>query len=135
MLIIHFVGLAMGVGAGLASLFLSIVNSRLPKEEAIAITKKNLSLIYLAKTGLILLIVSGFSLMSDYWKSMRELPWLHVKFTLVFLLLVNLIIMAIFSKKAKKEGGEAYLPKIKFLGRISVVFGLGIIICAVKTFH
>ena len=49
MLIVHFIGLAMGVGAGISSFFLSFIISKLPKEEAIALAKNNLSLIFLAK--------------------------------------------------------------------------------------
>jgi uncharacterized membrane protein len=135
MLILHFIGLAMALGAGFSSLTLSLVAGKMPKEEAQAFTKKTLSLIYLAKTGVIILLVSGAALMTPYWSQLKTMPTLHVKFTLVLLLLINLIIHSSYAKKVKAEGGEKHFPKLKILARTSLALGLCITILAVLTFH
>jgi uncharacterized membrane protein len=136
MLIIHFIGLTLGIGAGVAGVFMSLITTKLPKEDAIKVNQTNLSLIFLAKTGLVILIVSGFALMTPYWSVFKSLaPWFHLKLTLVFILLINMVFMVIFANKAKKQEGLAYLPKVKWLGRFSVLLGFMIIISAVKTFH
>ena len=135
LLIIHFIGMAMALGASFSSFFVSMTLSKYPKDEAIAMAKKNLVLIYLAKTGLVLLIGTGLKLMMPYMSAMKEMPWFHTKLTLVFLLLINLIVMAIFSKKAKAEGGEKFLPRIKLMSIFSMIFGISIIVCAVMNFR
>lgn len=133
-LILHFIGLAMGVGASFASVFLSMSLKQYDKEKQVDIAKAFMNLIYLSKSGLLLLIISGLFLMQPYWALMKTMPLLHVKFTLVFLLLINVILMTFFFKRVKKDNDLSYLPKLKWMGRASALLSLIIIFCATMVF-
>src|SRR5688572_10717769 len=117
MLIIHFIGLAMAVGAGFANLFLGTVASKLEPAERGSFMSKIMILGRMGQTGLGLLLLSGFGLMTPYWKVLGDMPFLIAKLSLVVVLLILVSTVLIMLNKAKK-GNPALFAKIKPLGML-----------------
>jgi len=135
MLILHFIGLIMGVGTGFAHAFLSQVTSKMSAEEATKFQVHSLVLGRMGHIGLTLLIVSGFYLITPYWKILPETPLLMLKLTLVALLVTLIILIALASSKAKKGDAAGQIKKIAQLGKFTLPISLIIIILAVYIFH
>lgn len=135
MLSLHFIGIAMGVGTSMAFFFLGKVRAKLPKVEAEQFFLRTLFLGNMAKIGLLLLILSGGYLMTPYWALLTTMPLLIVKLSSVLFLVMFLLIQINLSKVAKRNNGGDALIKIGKLGKISLLFGLFIIVLAVMIFH
>ena len=133
MLIIHFIGLAMALGAGFANLTLGIVAAKLEPAERGSFMSKLVVLGRLGQTGLALLLISGFGLMTPYWRVIGEMPFLMAKLSLVTLLIISVGVILSIVKRAK--GNPAILAKIKPLGMLNFFLGIAIVILAVLTFH
>jgi uncharacterized membrane protein len=135
MLIIHFIGLSMGLGTGIGFLIFGIVASKLEKEEAKKFMLNAFSLVKMAQIGLVLLIISGLYLMTPFWASLAVTPLLIAKLTLVVILIVIVIVNSAAMGKAKKGDLPNQRKKIQALGRITLIIVLLIVILAVYTFH
>jgi uncharacterized membrane protein len=135
MLIVHFISLALGLGAGFAHLFLGLSTKNMDDTQAAQFRIQTLSINLMSKIGLTLLIISGGYLMTPYWSNLAAMPFLHFKFTLFGLILILLIPMSIYSKKAKKNQDFSQLKKIKIIGRLMLLCTIWAVILAVKQFH
>ncbi|MFO7524586.1 MAG: hypothetical protein R6W68_03965 [Ignavibacteriaceae bacterium] len=135
MLIIHFIGLAMALGTGFANLFLGVVASKLEPAEKGSFMSKTLILGRMGQIGLVLLILSGFYLITPYWAALSNMPLLIVKLILVTFLVILITIIILIVRKSKKEGNPALLAKIKPLGIMNFLLGLAIVVLAVLIFH
>ena len=135
MLIVHFLGLAMGVGTAFAFFFLSKVRAKMEKQEAEQFFLKTLFLGNMAKIGISFLVLSGGYLMTPFWSEFRNMPFLMAKLSLVIILIALLLTQIKFSKIAKKNNGGEALLKIGKIGKISMLIGIWITVLAVKTFH
>ena len=135
MLILHFIGLVMGVGTSFAFMFLGMAASKLEKTEAQRFMIKALVLERMGHIGLTLLILSGGYLMTPFWSALPSMPYLIAKLVFVLILIVIIIRIARLSRKARQEGGEAYLEKIPKIGRLGLPVGIIIVILAVLSFH
>ena len=135
MLIVHFLGLTMTLGAGFANLFLGTVISKLePAERGNFISRISI-LAIMGRTGLVLLILSGFALMTPYWKVMGDMPTLLAKLLLVAILIIIVITLTILLNRAKKNGDVAMLAKLRYAAIINFLIGITIVVLAVITFH
>ena len=134
MLIVHMLGLAMGVGTSFAFLFLGIRTSKLDSTEAPKYAVNNLYLGTMGHIGLTMLIISGGYLMTPYWPILPTNPLLIAKLTLVLVLCIFIIVVGMAARKAKK-GDLGQLKKIKKLGPVSLLISIAIIILAVQVFH
>jgi uncharacterized membrane protein len=134
MLIIHFIGLAMGIGTSFAFMFLGMKAATLEKQESIRFRINTFVLSRMGQIGLTLLVLSGGYLMTPYWKLLGSMPLLIAKLVLV---LVLGAVVGIASAKAKKAaaGNTEELDKIRPLGMIGLLTGLAIVILAVLIFH
>jgi len=132
MLIIHFIGLAMALGAGFANLFLGTVVSKLEPAERGSFMSKIMILGRMGQIGLGLLLLSGFYLITPYWKVLGEMPFLIAKLSLVVILLISVSWVLFTLKKAK--GNPVLLAKIKPLGMLNFFIGITIVILAVLAF-
>src|SRR5690554_7083077 len=74
MLILHFIGLAMGLGTAFAHAFLGFSASKLSKDDAIKLKSNTQILGKMGNIGLVLLLVSGVYLILPYWYSLLLLP-------------------------------------------------------------
>jgi len=135
MLFFHFIGLTMALGTGFSNLFLSSVVSKLDPTERASFMSKTLVLARMGQIGLGLLIVSGFYLITPFWKVLGEMPLLIAKLCLVALLLILVSTASIIIRKAKKQGNPALLAKLKPLGMLTFLTGITIVIVAVLIFH
>lgn len=135
MLFFHFLGLALGVGSGFASLFLGAANKNLSKEELPKFMLKLRSLGYMGLTGVGLLVLSGGYLATPYWSILGSMPYFIAKLVLVVVLLVILIIMDVKWRRAIKNGGGPDLAALPKLGRLAFPVGIFILLFAVLQFH
>ncbi len=135
MLIIHFLGLAMGIGTSFAFLFLGIAAAKMPPADRLKFSLQTLSVSRMGHIGLALLIISGGYLMTPYWRSLTNVPLLMTKLILVVILAVLLGIISVHTRKAMTGDAEMYLGKIAGLGRLTMIISLTIVILAVYVFH
>lgn len=135
MLIIHFLGLTMGLGASFSLLFLGIAGSKMDKQEGQKFALNTFALSAMGQTGLVMLILSGLYLMTPYWRILPVQPLLIAKLILVLVLTVSVILLGIYSKRAKKGDTEANLKKIANLGKVSLLCGITIVLLAVLVFQ
>lgn len=134
MLVIHFLGLAMGVGTSFAFLFLGVAGSKLGQEERLKFALNTFSLGRMGHIGLTMLIISGFYLMTPFWGVLSSQPLLIAKLVLVLTLVVCISIITVATSRAKK-GDLSGLKRIVFLGRVALLTGICIVVLAVLVFR
>ncbi len=134
-LFLHFIGLTMALGTGFANLFLGTAAAKLEPAERGPFMLKITILVRMGQIGLGLLLISGFYLITPFWKLLSDMPTLKVKLTLVLALIVTVTLTSLQVKKAKKENNPALLLKLKPLGMANFFIGLAIVLMAVLTFH
>lgn len=135
MLIIHFLGLAMGLGTSIGFMILGIAASKMEKEEARKFGLNTYALSKMGQIGLVLLIVSGLYLMTPYWAVLTAMPLLMIKLVMVTILTVLIILLALNMKKAKNGDLNVQQKIIPALGRIALITVLIILTLAVFIFH
>ncbi len=133
MLILHFIGLAMGLGTSFAFFFLGRISSKMEPEEGKKFIMNAFSISMMGNIGLILLFISGGYLMTPYWSVLGSSPILITKLVLFLALGAFIGIISSKIKKAKK-GDHAQLSKTPVLGRLALLTGIAIVICAVLYF-
>lgn len=135
MLIIHFIGLAMGLGTSIGFIFLGKAMAKLPAEERIKTARTNTALSKMGQTGLILLILSGGYLMTPYWEALGQMPLMIAKLGLVVVLTVLVITMNSKVSKMNDENAGQVLQKLAPLGKLGLVTAITIVVLAVLVFH
>jgi uncharacterized membrane protein len=85
--------------------------------------------------GITLLLVSGFYLITPYWKVLSSMSSLIAKLSLVAVLIVLISLIGIAAKKAKQGDPEVQLKKMELLGKFTLLVGIAIVILAVKVFR
>ncbi len=135
MLIVHLLGLAMGIGTSIGFMFMGIAASKMPKEEGLKFTLQSFSLSKMGTIGIILLVLSGGYLMTPYWASLSDRPILMAKLILVVVLIIMIIFLNITARKAKTGDTEKQLKKMRMMGPVSLLTGIAIVILAVLNFH
>ena len=135
MLIIHFLGLAMGLGTSFGFMFLGMAASKMEKEKAREFSINSLALSKMGYIGITLLIITGFYLITPYWSMLTDFPFLIVKLGLVLVLVVLIILLSTAAKKAKQGDFEQQTKKIQILGKLSLLTAVIIVVMAVLTFH
>ncbi len=135
MLIIHFIGLAMGLGTSLAFMFLGIASAKMEKSDAMKFTLNTFALSKMGHIGLTLLVVSGIYLMTPLWSILTYMPLMMIKLALVLVLGALIGMISARARKAKTGDAETHLAAIAPLGKISLLTGIAIVILAVLIFH
>jgi uncharacterized membrane protein len=135
MLIIHLLGLTMGLGSSFAFMFLGIAGSKMEKAARQKFTMNTFAMSRMGHIGLTLSILSGFYLMTPYWKVLGSQPLLIAKLILVLVLVITVSLLSVYAKRAKKGETDANLKKIASLGKISLLSGLSIVVLAVLIFQ
>lgn len=134
MLIVHFLGLAMGVGTSIGFMFLGIAGSKMEKEERMKFALNSFALSRMGHIGLTMLILSGFYLITPFWGKLSSMPLLIAKLALVLTLTVLVSFATVYSNRAKKGDTLANLKKIAALGKASLLTGITIVVLAVLIF-
>ena len=135
MLIVHFIGLAMGLGTSFAFMFLGMASAKMEESERLKFTLNTFVLSRMGQIGLTLLVISGLYLMPPYWQSLTNVPLLTAKLVLVLVLGALVGINSATAKKAKAGDAAVHLKKMATLGRFSMLTALAIVILAVLVFH
>jgi hypothetical protein len=135
MLMVHFIGIAMGVGTGMANLFLGRSASKMDKKEGLKFILNTFVLGKMGMIGITLLILSGGYLLSPFWANLPNMPTLIAKLSLVLVLVVLLGMISINARKAQKGEPEKYMNRLRILGPVMLATSLAIIALAVITFH
>lgn len=135
-LILHFIGLAMGLGTSFAMMFLGIASSVMEKNEAGKFMTNALSLSKMGNIGLVVLFVSGGYLATDLFANILSDSLFLAKMILFLVLGALLGIIGSNAKKAKAaDDPTPILRKITGIGRLTMIVGLAIVILAVLRFH
>ncbi|MCB0545212.1 MAG: hypothetical protein KDC61_08755 [Saprospiraceae bacterium] len=135
MLILHFIGLAMGLGTSLAFMFLGMASAKMEEAEARTFRMNTLALAKMGHIGLTLLVLTGLYLITPYWSVLGEMPLLIAKLVLVLVLGALIGIISATIKKVKNGVPGADISKVEPLGKLSLLTGLLIVILAVLSFH
>ena len=135
MLILHFIGLAMGLGTAFAHAFIGFSASKMPKEEALKLQMQTRVLGRMGTIGLILLVVSGIYLILPYWSSILSLHLLLLKLALVVILIVLITMINFLGRKALIQDPGKQFKKSELLGKIALFTTILIVIVAVLIFH
>src|SRR5688572_6593133 len=136
-LILHFLGLALGVGTSFAFLTLGISTKSMTAEQRtefmlrVAVLSKNGSI------GLALLLVSGIGFLVIRGVG-AVMQWgggaFHTKLLLVAILAGFLGYSLVLLKKARLAQGGPALAKVPQVGRIMLLLGVTIVVLAVIAF-
>lgn len=136
--ILHFLGLAMGVGTGFAMFTLGFATRQLAPPERAAFMLRATALSRMGSIGLLLLIVSGLGMM---WQRGVDVvfAWggglFHVKLTLVVVLIGLVGYMHALTARAKREGGGPIMAKLAIVGQLTLLVGITIVVLAVLAFR
>jgi uncharacterized membrane protein len=138
LLILHFLGLALGLGTSFAMITLGIAASKLPPEERGAFMLRASLLSKNGSIGLALLILSGLGIL--FYRGVGNvMQWgggaFHAKLTLVVVLAGLVGYMQVLLKKARQGGGPAVMAKLPAVGRIALLTSVAIVILAVIAFE
>lgn len=137
LLILHFLGLALGLGASFAMLTLGIAAAKLTPEERGQFMMRASLLSKNGSIGLLLLILSGLGIL--FYRGVGNvMQWgggaFHAKLTLVLVLSGLVGYMQVQLKRAREGGGPAAMAKLPMLGRIALLMSVAIVILAVVAF-
>ena len=137
LLALHFLGLALGVGAGFAQLTLTLSTSELPAGEKTALALRTLSLGKNSSYGLLLLLLSGLGMM--FSRGVAEtFQWgggaFHGKLTLVAIMLGVLGYSQVIGARARRSGSVSDLNKVRTLARVQLGLGVLVVIAATIAF-
>lgn len=135
LLILHFIGLAMGLGTSFSFMFLGIAGGKMGKEDRIKFQLKSMVLSRMGHIGIVLLIISGVALMTPYWNILPSSPVLIAKLVLVLVLATLIGIITSIGEKARQGDTEAQFRKMEPLGKIALLTGVLIVALAVYFFH
>ena len=135
MLIVHFIGLALGLGTSFAFMFLGMAGSKMPDEERIQFAFKTAIVSKMGQIGLVLLLLSGAHLIHPYAADLANMPLLIIKLVLFLALGALIGIISSKMKKAQKGDAEKHLKAIQTLGKFTMLIGLTIVGLAVYSFH
>lgn len=140
-LILHFIGLALGVGTGFAMMRLGFATRDMPPADRGAFMRRASALSQNGSIGLTLLIVSGIGLMLTRGVAMVMAwggPMFHIKLTLVVILVGVFGYMQVLIRKSRSadaaEAGAAS-ARMAVVSKIMLLLGVSIIVSAVLAFH
>jgi len=138
LLVLHFIGLALGVGTGFAQLTLGLATRDMAPPERAQFFLRAFALGKNGSYGLLLLLATGFGMM--FVRGIRETfawggPAFHAKLTLVVVLIGVFGYQQVLMKRARDAGGGPLMATIPVVGRVLLALSLGIILTAVLAFH
>ena len=137
LLIVHFIGLAMGVGTSFAGLALGRATKDMDPAERGKFMMRASAIGINGSIGLTLLILSGLGMWFSRGIS-QVMAWggpaFHAKLTLVVLLIGAFGYMQVLQKKARQGAGPEVMAKIPKVGAAMLLLGISIISAAVLAF-
>ena len=132
MLIVHIISIALFIGSLIPAIF-SYKKNNISFLRIIVVNK---ALTILRTITFLLLILSGGYLMTPYWVVLGAFPMLHIKFTLIILMIPILIMNVNVQRKVRIVDADAPLIyRSRSLQLILFVMALLSIVFAVATFQ
>jgi len=138
LLMLHFVGLALGVGASFSLLTLRRASAGLEPAERTKFMLRALSVSKNGSYGLLLLLVTGlgmFFMRGPGAVMAAGGPAFHAKLTLVVILCGVVGYSQALGKRAREAGGGPALAKLPAIGNAILLLGVAIVIAAVIAFQ
>ncbi len=138
LLMLHFVGLALGVGASFASFALRRAAATLEPAERTKFVLRALSVAKNGSYGLLLSLLTGLGMLFLRGPGAVMSAGggaFHAKLTLVVILCGVVGYSQVLGKRAREAGGGPALAKLPAVSTAILVLGVGIIIAAVIAFQ
>jgi hypothetical protein len=135
LLILHFIGLAIGFSVSISNIVMSgLIAKAAPNEKAI-LGRFPPVMAHVGSGGLVLLWVTGLTMVFTKWNGFGSMPWqFHVKLTAVVLLTLTVGYIHRLMKQARL--GDTSAPaKLQAFGKMATLFALTAVIFAVLTFE
>ena len=135
-LILHFLGVALGVGTGFAMFTLGLSTKDMSPADRGAFMRRASMVGMNGSIGLLLLIVSGVAIVLTRGLEtvMMAGGWFHLKLTLVVILIGVFGYMQVLVKKFK-SGDAAAAARLPMVSQIMLLLSVSIVISAVLAFH
>ena len=137
LLILHFLGLAMGLSVPFANIALRQVASKAAPAEIPVLMRFPPIIARIGSMGLGLLWITGLSMLFNKWggfANIGNMPWqFHVKLTLVIILSGLVGYLQVLERRLRK-GEMSLLPTMQKLGMFSFLLGISIVVFAVLAF-
>jgi uncharacterized membrane protein len=138
LLFIHFVGLALALGAGFANFTLGIATSDMPMEERKSFMLRAMALMKNGSVGLLFLIASGLGMlfMRGVAATFQTAGGaFHGKLTLVVVMIGLFGYMQVLGKRVREAQGGPDMAKMPKVGRLMLATGVAVTLLAVLAFH
>ncbi len=135
LLALHFLGLAMGFSAGFGNLVMAGLIAKAPASDRRALATFPPAIARIGDLGLVLLWLSGLTLVFVKWQGFGNIPPLfHAKLTAV--VLMTLVIGYGHSLRRKVAAGDAAATaRMQMLGKVIFTLAILIVLLAVWTFN
>src|SRR5689334_21775191 len=135
LLILHFLGLAMGFSVSFAGMVMGAMIARAKPEERPVLGRFLPMMSRVGDIGLVLLWGSGLSLLFWKWGGFANTPpTFHAKITLVVAL--TLLVGYIHALQARiKRGDSAVQGRIETAGKVAFLLAVSIVVLAVLSFN
>ncbi|MBM3778714.1 MAG: hypothetical protein FJW23_10835 [Acidimicrobiia bacterium] len=135
LLILHFLGLAMGFGTSFANMVMGgLIDKAAPGEKPV-LARFPPAMIRVGDTGLILLWTTGLIMLYTKWGGFGNLPWqFHAKITAVAVLSGVIGYIHVLMKKAR-QGDQAAMARIPAVGKVAFLMAATALVLAVITFN
>lgn len=138
LLILHFLGLALGVGTGFAQITLGIATRDMAQPERAQFMLRALALGRNGSIGLGLLLVSGLGMMAMRGVT-ATLAWgggaFHAKLALVVVLIGVFGYLQVLVRRVRLAGGGPTMATLPKVGRAMLLVSVAVVICAVIAFQ
>jgi predicted ferric reductase len=135
LLILHFLGLAMGLSVSIGNMVMAGVMARATAPEKGVLARFPPALSKVGKTGLVILWVTGLTMAYTKWNGIAAMPWtFHVKLTAVVLLTVVVGYISMLEARIKR-GDAAAAARIPAVGGVALLCALTAVVFAVITFE
>ena len=137
LLALHFLGLALALGAGFASLTLSLSTRELPAGERTGLALRTMGLSKNSSYGILLLLLTGIGMMVS--RGVKEtFAWgggaFHGKLALVVLMIGVLGYSQVIGARARRSGAVSELNRVRVMARVQLVLGVLVVIAATIAF-
>jgi len=139
LLVLHFLGLSLGVGTGFAMLRLGIASAKLDPAERRSFMLRTMSVSKNGSIGFLLLVLTGLGML--FMRGPASVfaaggPAFHAKLTLVVIMAGVLGYTQMLQKRARSEsGGAKAMATLPKAGAALLLLGVGIVIAAVIAFQ
>ena len=138
LLMLHFIGLAMGVGGSLSLIALRKASHELAPTERVSFMLRALVVSKMGSLGFVLLLLTGlgmFFLEGPLNVLHSGGPAFHAKLTLVVIMTGVLGYSQVLAKRAREANGGPAMAKLPAIGNALAALGVCIIIAAVIAFQ